>query len=303
MILLLAFSACSGENEKPVADAEVPDSGAWCIAVLPTMDCLPLYVASERGFFKEAGVSVFLKSYQAQMDVDTALQRCRVVGAVTDLARVEHLRQQGMLLDVVSQTNADWQLITKRTSRINKLAQLDDKMLAMTRYSATDLLADLVVDSVKLKPERVFRIQINDLDVRVGMLQSDIMDAMFLPEPQATLARNLKGRVLLDTRKLDIRLGVLAFQADSVRGKETEMKNFLSAYDRAVDSLNEKGIKSYAGLIESSLGMTSQTVDSLPSTYQFRHAEKPREKDVDRAKTWWNKRMESMKYVEKRYIQ
>jgi NitT/TauT family transport system substrate-binding protein len=300
---MLVLSACSGEHEQRTENDAMPDSSAWCIAVMPTMDCLPFYVASERHFFEEAGASVWLKTYQAQMDVDTALQRSRVVGAATDLARVERLRQEGLQLEVVSQTILDWQLISKRTSRISKWAQLDDKMLAMTRYSGTDLLTDLVVDSAKLKSERVFRIQVNDVSVRLGMLQSDIMDAMFLPEPQATAARNLRGRVMLDTRKMDIRLGAMAFIADSIKRNRAQLTAIFKAYDRAVDSLNEQGIKSYSYLMEKYLGVSKQTIDSLPDDFKFRHSEEPRHKDLEMAKNWWNKRVESMKYVERRYIQ
>lgn len=270
---------------------------------MPTLDCLPLYVANDRGFFAEAGVQVKLNVFMAQMDIDTALQNKRVTAAVTDLARVEHLRQQGVSLDCVSATESHWQLISKRTARINKLPQLDDKMMAMTRYSATDMLSDLVVDTARLKPERVFRIQVNDISVRLGMLQADIMDAMFLPEPQATVARNLKGKVLLDTRKMDLCLGTLVFLHDSVTEGDVCQKDFLKAYDRAVDSLNEYGLKGYAPLMKQYLKVSQQTIDSLPAGFQFHHAAKPRAKDVERVRNWWNKRVESMKYVERRYIQ
>ncbi len=299
----MTFAACGDDEHAARQRALALDSAAWHVAVLPTLDCMPLYVAAERGFFDEAGVPVRLEVYQAQMDVDTALLRNRVVGAVTDLARVEHLRQQGMQLECVSATDACWQLMSKRSARIVKLPQLDDKMMAMTRYSATDMLSDLVVDTAKLKPERVFRIQVNDIGVRLGMLQADIMDAMFLPEPQATVGRNLKGKVLLDTRKLDLWLGTIAFQADSLKGQDKRLKAFTKAYDRAVDSLNESGMKNYRQLMERCLNVNSQTLDSLPADFRFRHAAKPRQKDVESARKWWEKRVESMKYVERRYIQ
>ena len=89
------------------------------------------------------------------------------------------------------------------------MKHLDDKMLAMTRYSVTDLLGDLAVDSAKLKSERVFRIQINDVHVRLKMLENNEMDAMLLTEPQAAQARWLKHKVILDTRKLDMQMGTI----------------------------------------------------------------------------------------------
>ena len=131
------------------------DSAALKVAVMPTLDCLPLYVAKEQRLFDTLGVDVRLKHFKAQMDCDTALVNGRVEGAVTDLVRVCRMESQGTKLRHVAATGAYWQLLTNRTARIKQLKQLDDKMLAMTRYSATDLLGDRAVDSAKLKPERV----------------------------------------------------------------------------------------------------------------------------------------------------
>ena len=78
---------------------------------------------------------------------------------------------------------------------------MDDKMVAMTRYSVTDLLSDMVVDSAKLKPERVFRIQINDVNVRLKMLENNEMDALLMTEPYATQAILAKNK----TRIVSIR--------------------------------------------------------------------------------------------------
>lgn len=303
LAVLFSLFACADEHDTIGTGQENPDSTEWEMAVMPTMDCLPLFLAYDHHFFSEAGLSVGLKLYQAQMDVDTALLKKHVICAATDLVRVEHLRQQGLSLQCVTRTDARWQLISKRTARIKKLDQLDDKMLAMTRYSATDMMADLVIDSVKLKSERVFRIQVNDVGIRLNMLQADIMDAMFLPEPQATTARNLKGNVILDTQKEDLQLGTLVFINDSTKVSEDKVKSFLTAYNRSVDSLNEYGIHAYDDILEQYLNITRPTIDSLPNKYQYKHAEKPRQKDIERVKQWWSKRQDSMKYVEKRYIQ
>ena len=60
------------------------DSAALKIAVLPTLDCLPLYVAQELGLYDTTLVDVRLKPFTAQMDCDTALMGTTAEGAVTD---------------------------------------------------------------------------------------------------------------------------------------------------------------------------------------------------------------------------
>lgn len=262
------------------------DSAALKVAVMPTMDCLPLYVAQERGFFKNQGVDVRLKHYTAQMDCDTAVARGRVEGLVSDLVRTERLQQQGTPLRYLAATNAYWQLITSRSARIRELKQLDDKLVAMTRFSATDLLTTVVVDSAKLKSERVLRVQINDVNVRLRMLLGNELDAMFLTEPQAALARQQKHRVLLDSRQLDVRPGVLAFSEKVLKNikREQQLSLFMKAYSQACDSLAHYGAMHYRDVVVKYYEVSSNVLDTMLKTLKYEPVTVPREKDVEWAK-------------------
>ena len=261
------------------------DSAALKVAVMPTMDCLPLYVAQEHGFFKAQGVDVRLKRFTAQMDCDTAIARGRVEGLVSDLVRTERL-QPGTPLRYVASTNAYWQLITRRSARIRELKELDDKMVAMTRYSATDLLTTIAVDSAKLKTERVFRIQINDVNIRLSMLMGNELDAMFLTEPQAVQARLQKNRVLMDTRSMDVKPGVLAFSEKALKNKQREQQltKFVKAYSQACDSLARHGVKGYRDVAEKYYNVKGAALDSLAKCLKYEPMAAPREKDVEWAK-------------------
>ena len=288
-LLMAVCGACSDEP-KPVSvmDEWLADSASIKVAVMPTIDCLPLYVAEELGIFEREDVSVRLYPYQAQMDCDTAIQSGWVDGMMTDLVRAERLQQQGMPLHYATATALSWRLITSRHARIKMLPQLDDKMLAMTRYSATALLADKLVDSVGLKPERVFRIQVNDVAVRLDMLRTGVMDALLLPEPQATAAMQMESLSLYDTREKDLRLGVMVFSqkvvADSLR--HHQMDALLRAYAAACDTLNATGLGRFRDLIASRCGVTPVVVDSMPQDIVFPQVEEPRQSDMDVAKTW-----------------
>lgn len=298
-ILLVAIlgSCRHGEGERqslpeaPLQADTVWDSTALRVAVMPTLDCLPMYVAEECGLFDSLGVDVRLVRYTAHMDCDTALQRERVDGMITDLVRAKRLEEQGVPLDVVTATNAYWQLLTNRNARIVSLKHLDDKMLAMTRFSATALLADRAVRMGGLTPERVFRIQINDVGIRLRMIENNSMDAMLLTEPQATEARLGKHRVLMDTRKQDICLGAVAFRAevleDKMRKKQVDI--FLKAYNMACDTINKNGITTYKALIASYCNVGESVVDSIPKDLRFAHAAPPRKKDIELAESWLNR--------------
>jgi NitT/TauT family transport system substrate-binding protein len=295
-LLLLAGCGESYEETKRITRAQRlkamrEDSAALKVAVLPTLDCLPIYLAKDHQMFDTA-VDIRLKQFTAQMDIDTALVNRRVEVGVSDLVRVERLKKQGDSLRYITSTNAYWQLLTNRSARILDLKHLDDKMLAMTRYSVTDLLGDLAVDSAKLKTERVFRIQINDVNVRLKMLENNEMDALILTEPQAAQARLLKHKVLMDTRKLDMKMGVIVSQWEGMN-EETRAKQlraFTRGYNKACDSINQYGIERYASLITKYCRVKPEAIQQISKDLKFHRIALPREEDVTRAKTWLSKK-------------
>lgn len=266
------------------------DSAALKVAVMPTLDCLPLFVAEEREMF-DTIVDIRLKYFTAQMDCDTALQRGRVEMAVSDLVRAERMKGEKLKLHYLTSTNAYWLLIGNRNQRITNLSHLDDRMLAMTRYSVTDLLGDLAVDSAKLKTERVFRIQVNDVNVRLDMLENNEMDALLMTQPQVTQALLLKHHVLLDTRQLDMQMGVIV--EDSVvmshPNRQRQREVLIKGYNMACDSLNQFGIKHYSDIIRKYYKLSEQALLQLPDTLTYEHVQAPREQDVAKAKQWLSK--------------
>ena len=127
--LLLVACGQSYEETKRITrqqrrEAARKDSAALKIAVLPTLDCLPLFVAQQEQLLDTLNGGVRLKMYQAQMDCDTALERHRVEGMVTDLVRAMRLNDKGTKIRYVAVTGAYWQLIANRLSRIRQIKQL-----------------------------------------------------------------------------------------------------------------------------------------------------------------------------------
>lgn len=298
-ILLIAavvgtgFASCgqSYEEKKRISREEQAklrreDSLALKVGVLPSLDCLPIYVAREWALFDTAA-SIRLKPYMKSIDCDEALKKGRLEGNVTDLVRALRLQKQGVALDFTSSTNAYWQLVSNRKARLKELKQFSDKMIAMTRHSATALLADFAVDSAKLKQEEVFRVQVNDATLRLRMLLNNEMDAAILTEPQATTARLYKNPVLTDTRSKDMRFGVITFTKKAMKDqrRRQQIDAFIKGYNAACDSLNKYGVANYAPLVEKYCHTDAKTVAALPKM-KFNHIEKPRQKDIDRAAKW-----------------
>ncbi len=292
-VAVLAACGQSDEERKRLSRAErirlqKEDSAAFKVAVLPTLDCLPLYVAHHHGLFGTLGADVRLRRFTAQMDCDTALVGGSVEAGVTDVVRAQRLIGQGVPLAYISSTDAYWLLVANRNSRIRELKQLYDKMLAMTRYSATDLLADYAVDSAKVKESRVFRVQINDVTVRLDMLRNNEMDAMLLTEPQATAALLMKNNAIMDSRRLDFRPGAIVARSDRLgdKNRKKQLEAFKRAYDMACDSINKYGVGHYRQLVSDFCGVNAAVADTIGNKIRFSHVVSPRKADIEKADKW-----------------
>lgn len=260
------------------------DSAAFKIATTPTMDCLPLFIGVEDSLFQKRGVDVRLCARTSRLDGDTLIAGDYVAGVVSDLVRTERLKKQGVTLRYVAATNSYWQFVSNRLSRVKKLSQMSDKMVAMTRHSATDYLSDLAINGVKTKSD-VYRVQINDVNLRVKMLLNNEMDAAMLTEPQATMARVFKNPVLMDSRDKGGRLGVIAFseRALAKKDRQRQLKLFIKVYDAICDSININGVSRYGRIIKKYMFVDDRVVKALPQL-RYQHAVPPREKDVRRAR-------------------
>ena len=289
-VLLLAACGESYEEKRRITRAEQirlakADSAALKVGVTPTLDCMPVFLAKEHHLFDTLGVDIRPKLFTAHLDIQDRLEKGKLEAGFTDLVRAERMMKRGTPLYYVTATNTYWQFITNRKSRIKELRQLTDKMVAMTNHSVTDMLAQMCVDSVKLKQTDVFRVPINDVYVRLSMLQNNEMDAMLMTEPQATTARLYKNPVLMDTRKIDLRMGAIVMRERvmSDQNRKKQLDAFVKAYSMACDSLNMNGWERYKDIMMKYIQMDEKTYQALPKL-KFEHAQTPRQKDIDRAK-------------------
>ena len=282
-----SYEEAKEQSARERAMHQRKDSLALKVGVLPTIDCLPMFIIKERAWIDTAKADVRFRDMESHIAADDALRRGKIEGSVTDIVRAERMKRQGLALTYVASTPLSWQFITNKKARIKELKQLTDKMIAVSRFSATAMLADMAVDSSRLKSEVVFRVQVNNPQIRLKMLLNNEMDAVLLPEPQATVARLAGNPVIMDAKNKDLRMGAIVFTDKAMNDsrRRSQIDAFVKAYNQACDSINRYGIASYAGIIKKYMDVDDRTVRSLPKV-KYEHAARPREKDITRANSW-----------------
>ena len=269
ILAVLTFVSCGKSDKELQAERQAQKLAereayqkAYKIAVMPTMDCLPAYLLKDSLLYDTAKVDIRLCWFNAQMDCDTAMTGGSVQAAFSDLVRTERLKHKNkVLMHYLTDTNLNWQLIADKDSKLKQLSDLSDKIVAMTRYSGTDLLTDMVVKKAKPKYQ-VFRVQINDVLVRLAMLQNHEIDAYWFAEPQITKALAADNNSLFNSEDAGVHLGVVAIM-DKVRRQDEEAA-FAAAYDKAVEQINKNGVKYYSALIQKYMKVDESVVRALP---------------------------------------
>ena len=269
ILAVLTFVSCGKSDKELQAErqaqklAEREDyQKAYKIAVMPTIDCLPAYLLKDSLLYDTAKVDIRLCRFNAQMDCDTAMIGGSVQAAFSDLVRTERLKHRNkVLMHYLTDTNLNWQLIADKDSKLKQLSDLSDKIVAMTRFSGTDLLTDMAVKKAKPKYQ-VFRVQVNDVLVRLAMLQNHEIDAYWFAEPQITKALAADNNSLFNSEDAGVHLGVVAIM-DKVRRQDEEAA-FAEAYDKAVEQINKNGVKYYSALIQKYMKVDESVVRALP---------------------------------------
>ena len=269
ILAVLTFVSCGKSDKELQAERQAQKLAereayqkAYKIAVMPTMDCLPAYLLKDSLLYDTAKVDIRLCRFNAQMDCDTAMIGGSVQAAFSDLVRTERLKHRNkVLMHYLTDTNLNWQLIADKDSKLKQLSDLSDKIVAMTRFSGTDLLTNMAVKKAKPKYQ-VFRVQVNDVLVRLAMLQNHEIDAYWFAEPQITKALSADNNSLFNSEDAGVHLGVVAIM-DKVRRQDEEAA-FAAAYDKAVEQINKNGVKYYSALIQKYMKVDESVVRALP---------------------------------------
>ena len=294
-LCLLFLSAC--HNEQTISPEELArrDSAALHVALMPVLDCFPFYLAERTGIYERLGLDVRIRTYMAQLDIDTTLAKGHVEVGYSDLARQIMLQQDSTDVRAIASFDGSLQLITPRKARVRKLNQLKEKMVAVARHSVTDYWSDRLTDTASFARSDIFRPQINNLRIRTDMLCNATMDAVFLPEPFASEAIQRGNTLNFSTAHLNPRLVVLLAtrQALDDKTRHEQIDLLLKGYDEAVSQLETS--VAIRDSIPTLLRELCQTPDSLADSIvsrlpRFVPISKPQQADADEAMKWLRSR-------------
>lgn len=238
----LTFPGPAFSAESPPGDRA--PSTPIKFGVLPVIQALPLFVAAEKGFFKEAGLEVELVSFNSALEKDVAFTSNQISGYFGDLQTCIVLNGNNAPIKIVAEVyNATRARRTFALLVSPKYAgkELRDAVRAGVAVSSNTILdyltaKFLAAKGIPLSEARL--VEMKNIPIRMQMLMGGQVPAAVLPEPLATLAESRGARALADDAGTGLSSTVLAFNDAFLAAAPDRAKVFLRAVDKASGYIN-----------------------------------------------------------------
>jgi len=269
----------------PAADADPIRFG-----VLPVVDTLPLWVGLEEGLFLDQGIEIEMVSFQSALERDAALQAGRIDGYFGDILNTILLIAAGQdikIINAVFHTHPAYRMFGVAAAPgtgIGRIEDLENRQVAISRATVIEYLLDRMLTAEGLKSDYVAKQEIKKMAIRLQMLLAGKVSAALLPEPLLSLAESKGAAVVLDDRRLDTTLTVLALDMDVVARDPRLVEGFRRGYDRAVARINRD-----PDAFKDLLARRTRFPEPIRERYRvplFTGAAAPPAGDVERVQQW-----------------
>jgi NitT/TauT family transport system substrate-binding protein len=286
--MLLSTTACgksTNNTNNTNSTDEKKELQELKIGVLPDLDSIPLIIAEQNGYFKESGAKIVIETFKSAKDRDSALQSGNIDGAISDMLAAAFAAEGGFDVKMTSKTDGSYKLLVNGDKGIDSFEKLKGNQIAISENTIIEYATDMMIKEGKISAEEVEKVAIPQMPVRLEMLQNGKVAAATLPEPLASAAMK-NGAVLLNSSdKLGINPGVLLFTTKATKEKLEEIKLFYTAYNKAVDYLNNEDQAKYIdGLIENAA--FPEDVKDVLVLPEYNKAVVPSEKDFTNVINW-----------------
>ncbi|MBI2940764.1 MAG: ABC transporter substrate-binding protein [Chloroflexi bacterium] len=260
------------------------------VGILPIVDVLPMHVAEAEGYYQEQQLEVELVLFLSAIERDAALQAGQIDGQLNDLVSVALLNRESEAVQVVrltyqgSPSRAMMVLLAAPNSEIRTPQDLKGKEVAVSGNTVIEYATDRLLQTAGLSPNDVKKTEVSKIPVRAEMLAKGQIAAGTLPEPLASLTVQQGARVILDDSQTGIGQSVLSFRAGVVEQRPEAIRRFLTAYEKAVVSINAAPEK-YRDLLVDRAKVPPQVATTF-AVPQYPQASVPSKADVAAVNEW-----------------
>ena len=264
--LLAVFSIAPGQAQDKVR-----------VGVFPVSSTLPLFVAIERGFFKENNIEIEMTRLIGGPP-NVAAMIGNQIDASAVLVTIEgmnaNLKKPGVAMYIsVNSQNAKYQMeqfVVRKGLEIKSLADLKGKKIMSAPGPANVTMARAALAAAGLK-EGDYQLDQLDMGQHVNAMTAGTFDAGYTLEPNASVMKKngvattfeagVIAKYVLGDPQANAWVGGCALSSDFIKAKPDVAKRFTNGWAKAVKFINENPDEARKHLVKNTF-----TPDDIAST-------------------------------------
>lgn len=238
LLSLTVFSGCG--NEQKTADTQKVSLG-----MLRLTSSAPLFIALDKGYFAEEGLTVDPQWFDAAQPIAVATASSKIdVGATGITASLFNMAANGQKLSIVADKGREQQGFSSsalvaaaedHTSSIQSIADLKGKRIGITQKGSTfHYMLGRILETQNMSLADVEIIPLNKVSSIMAALESKQIDAAILNEPNITKVEKAGyGKTLVQIGDLIPYQTSAIFYSPDFAKNEAATVRFMKAYNKA----------------------------------------------------------------------
>lgn len=230
------------------------------VARIPVLDTLPLFVAQQEGLFEKHGVQVEIIPVASAPERDQLIASGQADAMINEVlstmfANKESIQFQTVRYARTATSSAPvFRILSAKESGITALDQLKGVPVGVSDGTIIAYLTERLLQAEGFSAEEIQTTSVPSISDRMALLGSGQLKAAMLPDPLATLAMQQGVNLVLDdSSHPEYSFSTLTFSKAFLDANPTTVKNFLAAWEDAVDLINADGSRWTALLSEQNL--------------------------------------------------
>ncbi len=252
MLLAGLVSACQPATQAPAEDSAPTEIR---LVMLPIIDALPFYVATQQEYFAAQNIRVTYIPTGSAAERDQLIAAGQADGMINDLVSVALYNKAGVQVQTVrfaataSASSPMFRILAARDSGLVTAADLAGVPVGMSQGTVIDYVTARLLEKEGLAPDQIQSIAVPKLPDRLALLGSGELQAATLPEPFGTIAMQDGATLIVDDSKYpEYGNSVISFRKEFIDAHPQEVKGFLLAVEQAITDIN-KDPNAWRGLL------------------------------------------------------
>ena len=263
VVLSLSLGAC--------APGQGAEDTKLKMGLLPILDTIPFYVAEQKGYFEEEGISVELVPVKSAQERDALMQAGEIDGMLNDLISTGLFNRDDAQIKIVATARRSYpespqfRVLAAPDGGITSTSDLAGVPIGISQNTVIEYITDRLLEAEGLSPDQIEIVEVSAIPVRFEQLMAGQIAAATLPDPLAQGAMAGGAELVVDdSQYTEYSQSVLSFSTAAIESKPNTIKKFLKAWNQAVGDMN-----SNPGQFSDLLIEQGRVPESIQGSYQM----------------------------------